>query len=332
MVVSLVAAFVIPRWQWLRVRISRWRRPVAAIAAFGTVALAAFAWFARPHLEKTTELPNSLVGFLQQAEGLLVESARRYYEHSMQWLSWYLGPVTLALGILGVALAIRVVVLGRGRRTGLSLALGAFLAPTVLYLWRARAVPDQMWVMRRFLPVTIPGIALACFAVLGIMWRTRDVLLRVVAVVVGIAAVVVPALALQPVWRTSTQKGLQVATDALCASIGPDAAVVVLRDDALDQVLTQTIRSWCDVPVAGATDGVRQGLGASARRPVGQKSGRHLVVVGSRPDAVAAVAPNLVVDIEGTNPRELEQTLTRRPSQLVTLTYRFVVGRVTAPG
>ena len=330
-VVSWAAAWVIPRWRWLRVRISRWRRPVAAIAAFGTVALAAFAWFARPHLEKTTEVPNSLVGFLQQAEGLLVESARRYYEHSMQWLSWYLGPVTLALGILGVALAIRVVVLGRGRRTGLSLALGAFLAPTVLYLWRARAVPDQMWVMRRFLPVTIPGIALACFAVLGIMWRTRDVLLRVVAVVVGIAAVVVPALALQPVWRTSTQKGLQVATDALCASIGPDAAVVVLRDDALDQVLTQTIRSWCDVPAAGATDAFDR---ASARALDGRwaRSGRRLVVVGSRPDAVAAVAPNLVVDIEGTNPRELEQTLTRRPSQLVTLTYRFVVGRVTAPG
>ena len=275
-------------------------------------------------------MPNSLVGFLQQAEGLVVESARRYYEHSMEWLSWYLGPLTLALGILGVALAVRVVVLGRGRRTGLSLAVGAFLAPTILYLWRARAVPDQMWVMRRFLPVTIPGVALACFAVLGIMWRTRDVLLRVIAVVVGVSAVVVPAVVLQPVWRTSTQKGLQVATDALCASIGPDAAVVVLRDDALDQVLTQTIRSWCDVPAAGATAGFDK-VSARALDAEWKRSGRHLVVVGTGPTAVAAVAPNLVVDIQGTNPRELEQTLTRRPSHLVTLNYRFVVGRVTPP-
>ncbi len=329
-VASVIGAWVIPRWRWLRVQINQWRRPVAALAAFGTVALAAFAWFARPHLETTTEVPNSLVGFLQQAEGLVVESARRYYEHSMEWLSWYLGPVTLALGILGVALAVRVVVLGRGRRTGLSLAVGAFLAPTLLYLWRARAVPDQMWVMRRFLPVTIPGVALACFAVLGIMWRTRDVLLRVIAVVVGVSAVVVPAVVLQPVWRTSTQKGLQVATDALCASIGPDAAVVVLRDDALDQVLTQTIRSWCDVPAAGATVGFDK-ASARALDAEWKKSGRHLVVVGTGPAAVAAVAPNLVVDIQGTNPRELEQTLTRRPSHLVTLNYRFVVGRVTPP-
>ena len=138
----MIGALVIPRWRWLRVQISRWRRPAAALAAFGTVALAAFAWFARPHLETTTEVPNSLVGFLQQAEGVLVEAARRYYEHSMEWLSWYLGPVR-ALGILGVALAVRVVVLGRGRRTGLSLAVGAFLAPTILYLWRARACPTR---------------------------------------------------------------------------------------------------------------------------------------------------------------------------------------------
>ena len=61
-------------------------------------------------------------------------------------------------------------------------------------------------------------------------------------------------------------------------------------------------------------------------------SGRRLVVVGSDPDKVSAVAPSLFIDIRGTNPRELEQTLTRRPSHLVTLNYRFVAGRVTAPG
>ena len=144
------------------------------VGAIATVAVGAFAWFVRPHIETTTETPNGLVEFLQNAEGLAINSLRRYYEHSMEWLSWYLGPVTLALGVFGVAIAVWWVVLGHGRRSGLALALGVFLAPTVVYLWRARAVPDQMWVMRRFLPVTIPGVAIACFAVLGIMWRTRD--------------------------------------------------------------------------------------------------------------------------------------------------------------
>jgi len=325
---AVVAAVVLPHWRWMRAHLPRWRRPVAAIAAGLTVALAAFAWFVRPHVETTTEVPNTLVGFLQQAEGVVVDSARRYYEHSMEWLSWYLGPVTLALGIVGVAIAVWWVIRGYGRRTGLALALGAFLAPTVLYVWRARAVPDQMWVMRRFLPVTIPGVALACFAVLAMMWRTRDIVLRVIAVLAGVAAVVAPAVALQPVWRASTQRGVQVATDALCVSIGPDAAVVVLQDDALDQVLTQTIRSWCGVPAAGAAAGFDL-RAARALDAQWASAGRRLVVVGSNPDKVRAVAPSLFVDIQGTNPRELEQTLTRRPSHLVTLIYRFVAGRET---
>ncbi len=320
------AALLIPRWASLRTHVTRWRRPIAWVGAIATVAVGAFAWFVRPHIETTTETANGLVEFLQNAEGLAINSLRRYYEHSMEWLSWYLGPVTLALGVLGVAIAVWWVVLGRGRRSGLALALGVFLAPTVVYLWRARAVPDQMWVMRRFLPVTIPGVAIACFAVLGIMWRTRDVLFRVLAVLVGISAVVVPAVVLQPVWRASTQKGMQAATDVLCAQIGPDAAVVVLQDNGLDQVMTQTIRSWCDVPAAGATDlfdAVAARQLAARWRPLG----RQLVVVGSDPAHVSAVAPVPVVDIQVTNPRELEQTLTRVPSHYVIGFYRLVVGR-----
>ena len=145
---------------------------------------------------------------------------------------------------------------------------------------------------------------------------------------VGVAAVVAPALVLQPVWRTSTQRGLQVATDALCASIGPDAAVVVLQDDALDQVLTQTIRSWCGVPAAGAASG----FDLRAARGLSTRSGRAQDVAssssGASPTRSARSRRRSIVDIQGTNPRELEQTLTRRPSHLVTLTYRFVAGRV----
>ena len=62
-------------------------------------------------------------------------------------------------------------------------------------------MPDQMWVMRRFLPVTIPGIA-SCASPSWGSCGARDVLVRVIAVVVGVSAVVVPAV-VQPVWRAS---------------------------------------------------------------------------------------------------------------------------------
>ena len=138
---ALLAAIVVPRWKGLRSVVRRWRRVVAVLAAVGTVGLASFAWFVRPDIEMTTEVASGNIEFLQTAEGLVIEPARRFYEHSMEWLSWYLGPVALAVGILGIALAVRWVVLGKSARTGLALALGAFLAPTVLYLWRARAFP-----------------------------------------------------------------------------------------------------------------------------------------------------------------------------------------------
>ena len=329
---GVVTALVLPRWQWMRVRVTQWRRPVAMIAAVVTVALAVFAWFVRPHLETTTEPPNdtnSIVEAMQRNEHLVVDPARRFFEHSMEWLSWYLGPVTLALGILGVALAVWWVTLGRARRTGLALALGVFLAPTLLYLWRARAAPDQMWVMRRFLPVTIPGFAVAAFAVLAIMWNTRDVILRLLVTIAGVAAVVVPALVLQPVWRTSTQRGLQAATNHLCASIGPDAAVVVLQDGGLDHVLTQTIRSWCDVPTAGATEQFDR-VAAVQLDALWAQRGRRLVVVGDS-EQVSKYVVGSLIEIEAINPFELEQTLTRAPSGFVPgVSYRFVVGRVSA--
>ncbi|HTN78786.1 MAG TPA: hypothetical protein VMK16_03850 [Acidimicrobiales bacterium] len=334
-VLAVGGAFVIPRWGSLRRRITRWRRPAAFAGATLTILIGAFAWFVRPHVETTTEPTNStanaLVEAMQRNEGLVVDPARRFYEHSMQWLSWYLGPVTLALGILGIAIAVWWITAGRARRTGLALAVGAFLAPTVLYLWRARAVPDQLWVMRRFLPATIPGVALAAFAVLGIMWRTRDLILRVLAVLAGVSAVVVPALVLQPVWRTSTQKGLQAATNALCGAIGPDAAVVVLQDNGLDQVLTQTVRSWCDVPAAGATDAFDH-TAAVQLDALWARRGRRLVVVGTDSGRVLSVAPITIAEISGANPRELEQTLARAPSHLVTFEYQLAIGRVTVPG
>ncbi len=222
-------------------------------------------------------------------------------------------------------------VLGRGRKSGLALALGAFVAPTVLYVWRARAFPDQLWVMRRFLPLTIPGVALACFAVLGMMWRTRDVVLRAIALAVGAAAVVVPAIALQPVWRTSTQRGMDAAVDAMCAAVGDDAAVVVLQDENLDQLLPQTIRSWCDVPAAGALPGFDRATAVALDAQWAQ-SGRRLYIIGTNPETVQPLATILRDDIGAANDRELEQTLTRRPSHLISFPFQFVVGRVSAGG
>ena len=170
------AAMLIPRWAWLRAHVTRWRRPIAWVGAVGHGRGRRVRVVRAPaHRDDDRGARTASSSSCSNAEGLAINSLRRYYEHSMEWLSWYLGPVTLALGVIGVAIAVWWVISATDDDRGWRSRSASFLAPTVLYLWRARAVPDQMWVMRRFLPVTIPGVALACFAVLAMMWRTRDI-------------------------------------------------------------------------------------------------------------------------------------------------------------
>jgi hypothetical protein len=106
---------------------------------------------------------------------------------------------------------------------------------------------------------------------------------------------------------------------------------VVLQGEALDRLLPQTIRSWCGVPAAGAlplfNDTTARVLDARWA-----EQGRRLFVIGDDPDAVGAVTPAAQEIILVPTDRTLEQTLTRRPSNLIEHTYRFVVAPVRIAG
>ena len=55
------------------------------------------AWAIRPAVLPSRGIPDSLVGGLQGLAGLPLDPTRTYNELSVIWLSWYLGPVTIAL-------------------------------------------------------------------------------------------------------------------------------------------------------------------------------------------------------------------------------------------
>jgi hypothetical protein len=44
-----------------------------------------------------------------------------------------------------------------------------FLSAALLYVTVPSIVPDQIWAMRRYLPVVIPGLLLAAAVVLGLL-------------------------------------------------------------------------------------------------------------------------------------------------------------------
>ncbi len=111
---------------------------------------------------------NSVVESFQKSQGLPVDPTRTYAESTINWVSYYLTWPVVLLAFLGLGLATYYAVRGRG---GWAVLLGATLAPSLLYFWKPEIVPDQVWAIRRFEPMTIPAFALA--ATLAAVWLAK---------------------------------------------------------------------------------------------------------------------------------------------------------------
>ena len=96
---------------------------------------------------------------LQKAKHIKVDGTRDYAENSMTWIGWYYGVFVVIAGVLGAAwLVLR---FGRTGTPALVAFLLVFLASAVLFLYYPNIAPDQIWVMRRYLPIVIPGFVIA---------------------------------------------------------------------------------------------------------------------------------------------------------------------------
>ncbi len=296
-------------------------RPNGAIVAGMIVALVGFAaWFVRPNLQKTHGRADQVVGYVQRLNHLTVDPTRRYAELAMRWVSWYVGPLTLVIGIVAAALLTVVLVRG-GARLSVQIATLTLAPASVLYLWHPAFPPDQVWAARRFLPAVFPGIILLTFAALYVFARgtgsTFESQRRSVAIVIGAVVIAYPFLTINDVSRMTEQRGLFSTITRTCDTLPSDAAVVMIPEIQSVAYLTvpQTLRGFCDVPVAVmkhpvAIDDVRL-LAAQWKA-----EGKQLWVVSEFPQTIRQIFPRARVHSTPRllNLHLLEQTLTRRPS------------------
>jgi len=181
-----------PLRRWM-LRRRRWigRALAAGVVAVGLVFLSRPLW-ATPHHIAAGSVYAGLVGGIQNLEGLTLDPTRSYDEQGMNWLSWYLGWPVVALAVLGLAgIAYRSASRRDPRLLMIALAIGA---PSMLYLWRVSITPDQIWAMRRFLPVTIPGFLVAATWSAHWLWASRAFWRRLLSLALGLTFVVVPTL------------------------------------------------------------------------------------------------------------------------------------------
>ncbi len=321
---------------WPRRASDRSKRAVALFAnGAGAVVLAAgfAAWALRPHFftMRGQDLP---IADLQTAEHQVVDLTRTYFEFSLTWMSWYLGPITLAAAIVGVALLTRALL--RGGHLHALAAVVVFGPMSALYLWKANAFPDQVWVDRRYLCSAIPALLLLGFGVAAWLWDARprppfDRPARAVAAGIALIGVGAAVYATAGVRDMSSQHGYLAVMDDTCRLVGEHAAVVAVgrgSQDLTPEWIAQPLRSWCGADVAvmlGAPDtGTLHDLATRARA-----LGRTLYVVGS-PNAVggAGVASSLHRTREVVNGHLLEQSLTHRPDRYVVERFSLAVERV----
>ena len=165
----LVAAALVAAGR-LGPRLVRWLEDRGAslrAAAVSLVAgLALYAYFVRPLLSAWAGGDGNNKGDALTNPALLVALGfRRLAAHDSQAfvrLGWFVTPVGLALGVLGLVLAIR------SWRSRYLFPVLTALTFSLFYLYKIRVFSDYFFALRRFLPVTLPW--LLAFAALALLW------------------------------------------------------------------------------------------------------------------------------------------------------------------
>jgi hypothetical protein len=278
------------------------------------------------------DLDNLILRVAQQAQGLPVDGTRLYAEYTVNWQAMYFGWPTVILAVLGYVLQLNQLIRrGDYRLLGL---LVMTLSLTVLYLWTPQITPDQVWAMRRYVPVVTPGLIIAALTALRAAWtwwRASSAARAVVrsGVIVACAAVIaIPWMVTRPVGDLREEAPQVAQVNALCAAVPEDGAVLVV-DESLRWGYLQTIRSYCEVPTL-ALVGASAGQVADAAQAVGAR-GRTLYVVATDPAQLSfagPVPPAFFTTVFTRWPSTLETT----PTEPVEQTVRVYLGRAQADG
>jgi hypothetical protein len=309
-------------------------RPWLATAAMVAVVLGAFWAFALwPGLGwGPVETPHQHVTWFQEWEGVEIDATRSYVEMGMQRIGQYIGLPALALAVAGIALMSRRALMGKER-----LAV-PFLLMLILFsaivVGRLLITPDQIWAIRRYLPVTIPGFVLLAFWVIDRWFGWTEKLRRPeparwLGYVAAVMAIIVPLSVLVPVAGVRSHVGMLRVTEALCDRLPEDGAVLVARGQAelLELEYVQAVRSFCQVPVAHVPmDQPMEWYQEIAL--AWEQEGRSLYAVSSVPDFGPHWPPGAEF-VAQAEYETLERTVERVPDRYVTNRFQLYLQPVT---
>jgi hypothetical protein len=328
---TIVALAIVVSWRFVAPVLRRLpRNGIAWAVAVCIIAGGFLTWAVRPRIQVARADPAPIDAF-QRAEGVAVDVTRAYYERSLTWMGWYLGGLTVAAAIIGAGLLVRWFILGKRVRWIAPLCV---LGPgRALYLYKASAIPDHPWVMRRFLVSAFPTLILLAFGFAVFLFSRKQMWVRAIGVVLSALAVLYPLGILIPVRSMTEMRGYSAVIDDACDAVGPDAAVVVIEGDShdlLENWVPQAFRSWCGSTAAVSSfDGsTTESLRRLARE--WEKEGKPFFVVARSPAVITRLVPDaqIVSTRTATNTHKLSRRLTVRPRDYTADTFTMAVGRI----
>jgi hypothetical protein len=280
-----------------------------------------------------------VVAGLQSRQGLPVDGGRTYAEHTVVWMSWWLGPVALGLALVATAaLAHRAAsawVDGR-ELPGWTGPAVVGIGSTLLTLYRPGITPDHPWADRR-LVIALPTVVLltvACAAVVS-RWSTRRLPYAVnvaVSVVVAAALLVPTVLATWPHAEERVEQGEWAAVDHVCAAMRPGDVALMVDSRAANE-WPQVLRGYCGVPSLSTTSALRNDparMSAAVdtiRRAVDARGGRLVLVAADSTQALTGLGLRTAVVAVDARVEEDPRLLEQRPDSLVQLPIQVWVGR-----
>ncbi len=244
--------------RWFRTALARHRRHAGLVAALGLgLALATLIsrpwWLVERNLRSGAPVVND-IAHLQASLGLPIDPQRSYDELSVSWIAWYFGWTVVALGAIGLVLMVRRAIAERDAR--LATLTAVVVVGSAYYLVRVNITPDQIWAVRRLVPLTIPGFLLAATWALARLrsWRGRlhprpERLRLVVAAGLAVAVAVFPVMTWNGLAGRIELSGRYEQAMSACAVLDRGGVHHVVWIHSSPFRYLATLRVLCDVDV-----------------------------------------------------------------------------------
>ncbi len=282
-------------------------------------------WLVERNLHAGTSVVSDMA-HLQASLGLPVDPQRSYDELSLSWIAWYFGWTVVVLGIVGLVLMARRAIADRDPRLG---AFTAFvMVGSMYYLVRVNITPDQIWAVRRLVPLTIPGFLIATAWALSRVPTARSSARAVLVAALTVAVAVFPVLTWNGLAGRVELRGRYEQALSACAALDHAGVHHVVWIHSSPFHYLATLRVICDVDVVEFVSPPTASQLAAVRAAWGPAPVAVMTFdVGMVPWTARPATP-----VETTVSPEMARRLTGRPTTVTWTTSALWFGMLTDAG